>query len=403
MTPAVAVVVLLAFAFAMERLLRRASWSVANLSGIEYLAAGVFLGEGATGFIGPEVAVRLDAFAAVVLGLYGFLLGLSLAGDKARRGASEGFVAAAIGAAVVAVGLLKLGTFAGIVATDDEALWLALGVAAVSMAGSEAVCLDGLRTVGARGPVALRLAGMARASGIAAVALLGIVLAAARWHQPAGDEELRLWVWVLVSGAAGALSGLLFRGFLGPDAPEDRTFLATVAIVIFATGLATAMGISPLFVNVVAGLTVALVSPHASQLRRVLSRLEHPVEILVLLLAGLAWRQPELWGWMVVPAFLVLRVVGLSAGVGLLERLRPSGPPVPRLGWAMAGQGPLAAALALDLSGTRPGLGAVALTAAAASLLLTDLTSRRAIRRVLSDAGEVVHGLPLAPTVEPAP
>jgi hypothetical protein len=62
---------------------------------------------------------------------------------------------------------------------------------------------------------------------------------------------------------------------------------------------------------------------------------------------------------------------------------------LPRIGQGLGAQGGLASAIALSYSMRFPDQAAVVLTTVLGGLILSDLGSHRALRRVLADAGEL--------------
>jgi hypothetical protein len=183
----------------------------------------------------------------------------------------------------------------------------------------------------------------------------------------------------------------LFSLFLGHETGQSKVFLATVGLVTFAAGAGSALSISPLFVNLITGLTVAFTSSHSGRLHKELDRLQHPLFVLLMIFAGALWSHPQdptLWGLPLAYAairYLVrrfsTRATAMAAGDDSLR--------VPKLGDGLMGQGTLAIAIAVEFSLRFTHHSSLVLTIVLFGTLLTDLWSRGALRSLLATAGEL--------------
>jgi hypothetical protein len=329
---------------------------------------------------------------SLILGLIGFVMGLALRRRLVGTGQlGIGLLTGALVTAFVAVPLLELlrlyipaGRLAGLP-------WLALCLGCAAAVSEFSVAEHGARLLRSSGPYTNLVRNISFAASLGALCTFGGVLAVAR----AGDASNRLGLtmteWLVASLAVGAACGVLFHLFIGRSDDAQRTFLATVGVVTFASGLAAGMGVSPLLVNVVAGVTASLVSPAAAALAPSLERLERPAMIALLVFAGAMWQPVTGFTWLVPGLYLVLRYAALRAAPPLAVRMASDLTPAPRLGHALLAQGGLAVAIAVNLAQAQPQLGAAALTSVLLSLLLNDLWSAGALRRVLADVGEIRH------------
>ncbi|MEM9493501.1 MAG: hypothetical protein AAGC55_30410, partial [Myxococcota bacterium] len=245
---------------------------------------------------------------------------------------------------------------------------------------------------GAHGPVAEYLSITAIISQLSAVTVVGVVLAVMRATGQSEASNIGIAEWELLAIACGVVCGLLFSLFIGAESDVRRLFLASVAAMIFAAGIGMALKVSPLFVTLIAGITVALISPHEQRLRTELTRLEHPLFVLIMIFGGAMWVPVSGWLWLFPAVYLVVRYVALRVATrvasGALVR-----PPIRtrRLGNGMLAQGVLAVAIGVDVSQAWPEYGQIVLTTAIVGTLLSELWSVRALRTVLADAGEIVN------------
>ncbi|PRP90050.1 hypothetical protein ENSA5_68530 [Enhygromyxa salina] len=404
-------VALIVFAFVVSRLLHRYAERVALVSGIEYAVVGVLIGPLMPwGLIDEDTLRSLDLLISLLLGLLGFLVGLH-AREALRR--FEHFLAGSFAAliVVVVVGLTVLGMVQWLepsyladptpmveipVFADgtrlyqlwaaDDALWLALTLgAAAAIASSTAIEATAQRWR-AEGPPVVLLHDLASAGQIIAILVFGAALSGDRAIDAADSYGLSLVEWSLLVAVAGGATGLLFTLFIGGT---KDLYLATIGVVIFAAGIGAALGVSPLFVNLVAGLTVAATSGHSELLRGNLDRLRRPVAILLMVFAGIAWRPVTGWLWLIPAAYLVTRVGARLLASRFTVSTFVHGVELRRVGGGLIGQGSLAAAIALSYAQGHPEGGSLVLSAVLVPMLITDLFAVRTLRQVLANAGAI--------------
>lgn len=412
-------VTLIVSAFVTSRLLHRYAERVVLVSGLEYAVIGVLIGPLMPwGLIDEDTLTSLDLLISLLLGLLGFMIGLH-AREALRR--FEHFLAGSVAALLIAVvvGLTVLGLLQWLepgylhdpapllaipVWTDgtrlyqlwaaNDALWLALTLGAAAAIASSTAIRSAAERWQAEGPPVVLLQDLASAGHVIAVLLFGLALAGDRAIDAADNYGLSLVEWALLIGAAGGLTGLLFMIFIGgPEAEahhdDGRLHLATLGVVIFAAGIGAALGVSPLFVNMVAGLTVAATSVHGDRLRANLDQLRRPVSILIMVFAGIAWRPVVGWLWLIPIAYLLTRVGMRLVSSRWAVSTFVHGVELRRVGGGLIGQGSLAAAIALSYSRGHPESSDVVLSAVLLPMLVTDLFALRTLRAVLANAGAI--------------
>lgn len=406
-------VALLVFAFAVSRLLHRYAGRLAMVSGVEYVVVGALIGPlSPFGLVDDATWESLGLLVTLLLGLLGFGVGLQvraslrrfehfLAGAMATLGVS---VAVGLGCLAlmqaldpghladptpgIAIPLWTDGTFLYSFWASDAALWSALTLGSAAAVASSTAIGAQARRWRAEGDTATLMVDLAVASQALAILVSGLALAGDR-AAVAQAHGLGLVDWALVIGGAGALSGVLFTIYISGAEDEERLYVATIGLVIFAAGIGAALGVSPLFVNLVAGLTVAATSSHAERLQASLEQLRRPLTILLLVLAGIAW-QPVQGLWWTVPAlYLLLRLVGRVILTGWAVSTFVPGAELRRVGGGLFGQDALAAAIALSYTLQRPELGPLVTSAVLVPMLVSDLFAARVLRRVLADAGAI--------------
>ncbi|HEU4581170.1 MAG TPA: hypothetical protein VFS67_23090 [Polyangiaceae bacterium] len=411
-------VVLVVFAFFAAHLLNRYAARFVPLSGVEYLVVGAL--------IGPQISPQLLSSASLdqlrplvslLLGVMGFLVGL-----QARR-KSEAWRFTVTGALIALATLLLLAIpFAaayGLLVSPTDTLLLertlfvidgyrfelfltreqcAIALVLAAVAGVS-FTLPGRSGRWTEAPVFQLLRRAALAGQWVAVTAVALVLAWTRSRAPASSIEGSAAYWFLGAIVLGVVLGACFTLFVGQETVTSRIFLATVGTMTFGAGIGAELGVSPLFVSLVTGATVAFSSRHHEQLREQLNRLHHPSAVLLLVLAGALWVPPaEATLWLFPVVYLAFRWLARrtlpSFFTWLTTRVDPT-----RLGVGLLRQGTLAVAVALDFALRAPEHAGVVLTTAITGALAFDVLARGALRRFLIDAG-TEHSASTAGTLE---
>lgn len=400
------------FAFVAGRVLERFTTKAFALVGVEYLLLGVILGP-VLGVLDREVLEQLDLFVSVVLGVIGFLVGLEI---RQIRASMDSLLAGLGSSAAVVVGVAVMITglyqwlepelfsveplmFEPLTATQDtlvslwvapEALWIGLTVGAAAGTCSLALVDSALRRFHVSSDRTALLRTMTSAAQVFAVFAFGLAMAGSRATTTAGAMGLTIVEWASITILSGGFTGMLFSIFLGRENDPMRVTVAAVGVIVFSAGVGAALGVSPLFANLFAGLTLALTSTHAQRLDDSLRPLRFPTTVLVLLLAGAAWVPVSGWYWLLVPSYVLLRTTArlvfsrLAVSTFVGDDMAARG-----IGRALLGQGVLASAIALAFAQRFPELAAPVTSTILGGVLLTDLVAQRGLRRYLGDSGEI--------------
>lgn len=399
------------FAFAAGRVLDRFSTRALALSGVEYLLLGALLGPSVLSILDREVLLALDLFVSTVLGVIGFLVGLEI---RRLRAGTEAFLAGGgttVGI-ILTVGAVTTGIiqvldpelldveplmFTPLTATPSvlvslwvspEALWIGMTIAAAAGTCSTALVKTAIDRFGVSTERAEILRTMASAAQLTAVFTFGLAMAGSRATIEASALGLTIVEWAIVTILSGGFTGLLFSIFLGPEGDPMRLLVAGVGVIVFAAGVGAALGVSPLFANLFAGLTLAMTSSHAARLDEALRPLRFPTTVLVLLLAGATLTPATGWYLALIPGYVVLRTLTLR----VFSRLAVStflGDSAPGIGRALLGHGVLASAISLAFAQRFPELAGPVTTTILGGVIITDLFAVGSLRRYLADAGEI--------------
>jgi Kef-type K+ transport system membrane component KefB len=411
-------VALVVFAFFAAHLINRYASRIVPVSGAEYLVIGAL--------IGPQIPMRvltteslaqLTPLISLLLGLSGFLVGLqatrtfhdvrsslvglgvalsTLLGLSMVFAALYGWLVPPAEVPLVQTWLYEFqGFHVELLLTRPQvATGVVLAAAATVTFSASLSGLEGDRLVDV--PAYRLLRSCAFYGQLVAISAVAAVLAWSR-SRAVAVVELPAGGWFAGVLLLGVVLGVCFTVFIGREQSTSRIFVATVGTVTFGAGVGAELGVSPMFVNLVAGATVALTSRHRENLRRELKRLQHPISVLLLVLTGALWVPPEsslLWFFPLV--YLASRWLARMTLPGLLTRVLTHIDPT-RIGVGLLSQGTLAVAVAVDYALQAPEQAGIVLTTAIVGTLVFDVFAQGALKRYLIDA-EAENATAIAPT-----
>ncbi len=197
-----------------------------------------------------------------------------------------------------------------------------------------------------------------------------------------------------VSTGVGVGLGVLFFLFLGREQDPDRLLLALMGIILFSSGAAYYLNLSPLFVNMVLGVMLANTSRHAGKLREVMDSIRRPITVVILVLAGASWNLGALGSPVVVGLLMIClvgRPVGKALGGSLTFRYAEPRPYLsPWMGMGTMAHGSLAVAMAVNFQDVYTGVAGLAadglFSAVLVSVLVWEVLAPSQVRRALIDS-----------------
>jgi Kef-type K+ transport system membrane component KefB len=369
-------------------------------SGVEYILLGLLVGPQATGVMTGDVVAQLGPGMSLALGSIGMIAGLQIrfrdlfeiGGEFWRVAFAEFFstfilVGGAFGALFWYVAARNMTGAEKVVAVAAGACVLAATAAVSTETGARVVS----EKYGRGGRNTQLLIFASRFDTVIGIILFGLIFCLFHTGETSGIRPLTRTEWVAVSLGFGVLLGVLFHLFLGGERNTEKLLLALIGIVIFSSGAAYYLHLSPLFINLVLGVMLANTSRARSELLEVLMSIEKPLYVLLLVFAGAAW-QVALGGgrWMTVAGCAVLYLVlhtaakwgGARLAVGESDHPQPISP---RIGRGMLGQGGVAVAMAVNYQQVyHSELTGVVVTCVLVSVLVNEFLSPALIRDVLS-------------------
>lgn len=408
MSNTILLVGLVVFAFVVSHLVNRYAARFVTVSGAEYLVIGALIGpQLPPRLVTSDFLTDLAPLVSLLLGLIGFLVGLRAKSDlSSPRYALLGLltsVAVLVSCASLALSLvttlqiaddgvplfsrplLEMGRVEFDIYITKPQVWLAAALGAAATVSSSALLVAVGKSLNAKSHLYALLRSFAASSQWVAIVSLGIILALTRGAMHNTPWLSESWQWATGAAVLGIVSGLLFTLFIGKEHSPSRIFLATVGAVTFASGVGRSLGISPMFLNLIAGVTVGLISKQAFVLLDELDRLQHAIFVLLLIFAGALWSPVSGWQWIFPALYLLIRTIAKRAFTHVVAHWFTDVPPA-RIGTALLAQGTLAVAVAVDFSQRFPDYAPLVLTSVLIAAFISDIVAPRSVRSVLLDA-----------------
>ncbi len=394
MSVTITIVALVSFSFIAGELLQRLGQARGViLSGVEYVLIGALFGPLALGMITQDVLAVIEPAAWLLVGMVGFTKGLRLrqvVDNAATR------VAAGLGYALLAMAGIAAAGGAVLLAMEpamdlNRILLGSLVFGAAGSLSSTRLHRRAIEHLGARGPMVETLEVASFAGSALAVLVAGLTMDWQRaLHSPALYDSLQMpsQLWMAMGILVGIVCGLLFVLFHRGEHDEERTFLATIGVVIFASGIAAALGSSPLLVLLITGVTVSIFSPQAAELSDRLLMLDRPLSIVLMLFAGAFFVPLSGLFWLLPLAYVLSRAVSLFLWPRVFLRPLAKGPHSGRIGAGLRSQGVIPVAIALSLALAHPEMAPVC-DAILLGVLAFEFRAGGALRSLLGDAGEL--------------
>jgi len=335
-----------------------------------FVPAGFVLGPRALGALSDEALAFLDIAVSVALAALGIFIGLAL---DVRHRADRRLLAAASAEALVTLGvvagamLFLVGRWRLPLDVPPLIAVLTLGVCAAASAASA-----GHDQSDPVKPLATRIADL---DDVLPILVGAYVLGLLRAADPAAAATLAL-ATAATGAAVGAAGWLLFEDARG--APERGVFV--LGAVVLLGGSAAYTGQSALFAGMAAGLLWRLAPGGADRIvREDLRRIQHPLVVLLLLVAGASLVPSRVALWLLAPIAL-FRLVGKLLGGWAASRLAPGKAAPADLGAYLIPPGVIGIGFALAFHQFHPSpTGTAILTATALASLVGELLAVAAL------------------------
>ncbi|HEU4730324.1 MAG TPA: hypothetical protein VFT22_20645 [Kofleriaceae bacterium] len=286
-------------------------------AGFPFVALGLFASRPWVGILSPEVIDRLRPVLHFGLGWLGFLIGAQLdirVLDRVPKGTAYLILVEALGPfAITAAGCGAVMLAFGLSPTSPD-VWrdvILLGAAAAMTAPRKFRGFANRTWHEGRG-VDVLLGQLDELVGV-----IGLLFLTAYFRDATSSTwTLPSTAWVFVSLGLGVAIGVLIFAIVRVPSSNAEFLAVVLGGIAFASGLAGYLHLSPIVICFVAGVLVTnFPNDQRDSIFRILHHLERPVQLLFLIIVGAVWTPDDWRGWVLVPLFVVGRMVGKYSGV----------------------------------------------------------------------------------------
>ncbi len=329
--------------------------------------------------------------ADIALVMIGLLLGAEFTKQR-LKGQGIGLFSLALMQALFAAAAVGI-----VLVLFDVETEIALLLAGIATATAPAATVAVVKELKSRGNLTDTLLRVVAIDDLFALVLFSVLAAAAgvvsgtgSSGELIGDAAIEIGGAIGLGIAIGVPAGLL----TGRIKPGEATLLEGLGIVLLSVGLATWLGLSPLLLAVVTGITVANLAKHHTRTFREIENIEWPFLVLFFVLAGASLETESLEniGW-IGAGYVLLRTAGKLLGAYVGGRLFHFPETTNRwLGMALLPHAGVALGLALIAAEQFPEFGEDILSVTVVATVVFELIGPLATRLAVTRAGEVPHG-----------
>jgi len=207
-----------------------------------------------------------------------------------------------------------------------------------------------------------------------------------------GTSNGGFYPWVALFTLSAPILALLFTIFIGKENDENRIMLATLGVVLFASGVGIFLGVGALAINLIMGIFTGILFSGKKKLNNILITLEAPAMAIILLIASAGMSKPSLWVLVVFLVYLLCRfvlifgVLGLFSGAFFEDKsIRPY-----NFGRGLISQDAFSVALAFYLGEFLPNYKGQILFCALMSMIIFEYIGFRFSQNIIIDSDEVI-------------
>ncbi|MCK4258604.1 MAG: cation:proton antiporter [Halanaerobiales bacterium] len=356
-----------------------------------YILAGLLVGPSILKLIPWEMIHALDPIKPLALGIIALVIGGELEIKTLRK----------LGKSIMWIGVMEIlgATVVVLLAmlVIHQPLPIALLLGGLATATAPAATVAVIKEAKARGPVTESLLAIVALDDALGVIVFGLIAAFVK-VLVSGSEQISF-----VKMALAPLEEIIFSVILGLFVGIIITFLArriknnmtlltlVLGSVLFTSGLATYLYLSPILANMLVGAVIVNLSPRRRKIFNLIEGIEIPIIIAFFALAG-ASLEIDMLGkvGLVGAVYVVARMVGKVSGTFLGGTLGRATPEVRKyLGWGLMPQAGVVVGLTMIAQEIYPEAGSLILNIILTSVVLSELIGPIFSRKMLELAGEI--------------
>ncbi|RQW07623.1 MAG: hypothetical protein EH225_01455 [Calditrichaeota bacterium] len=199
------------------------------------------------------------------------------------------------------------------------------------------------------------------------------------------------WWWLILAVMVSVLIGLIFRYLIRLQFEAEEIFLLVLGLVIFTSGVGYYLKLSPIFMNMIVGMTIAQFHRESEKVLRVIQAAEKPTYLFLLVFAGAYWNYQFWEEILLIIAFILFRFLGKYAGGWIgARKINLDFDVPPDVGKAMLSFGGISLAIAFNFQLTLGGfMGDFIMSATILAILVFDEYTALSILNILRRQGEI--------------
>lgn len=356
MTPLLGLLLVLIITFVGARFLSRSSvsknpvFSGLIVSGIPYILIGVLLGPRFFNFLNPHIIDSLEPLVSLAIGWVGLLFGLQLRWKNIRRFPRNYLLLTSIQSLVtflIIFAIIGLTIYLIRVPAFHNRLEAVIILAAIgSMTAPFTIARISIERK-IKGRLTHLLQFISSLDSFWGILIAGMVIA--MFHPYAFKWLNSGWQWFLISIFISILLGILFRYLISLRFQSEEIFVLVLGLVIFTSGIGFYLKLSPIFMTMVVGLTLAQYPRECEKVMRVIHPAEKPTYLFLLVSAGAIWNYQFWEEIFLIFIFIIARFTGKYWGGRLSAKYINCAFEIPsNVGKALLSFGGIALAIAFD-------------------------------------------------------
>lgn len=308
------------------RLEQRLRISQVITAGFPFVLFGLAAHSETLGILSDPVLAEIRPLMPLGLGWIGFVVGFRF--DLRRLENLPEGVGSALLLTTILPFLAVVGTTSllfGLLEGVDDSSFLRDAILLATAGAMTARTVPGLiSTRGAEPSVVDRVSRIIKLEEV--IAFVALIMVAA-FFRP--DEGLVGWRvpsvgWVFITIGVGTILGGLVFALMRSVNGNTETLVVMLGSIIFAAGMASYLRLSPIVVCFLAGALVAnLPGTWKEQVGTALGRLERPIYLIFLVIAGAYWRVDQWQSWVLMLLFVATRLFTRFIGVRLFTGQHP--------------------------------------------------------------------------------
>ncbi|MEJ2634200.1 MAG: hypothetical protein P8184_02780 [Calditrichia bacterium] len=301
--------------FSHSAVLKSPLFSGLVVSGIPYILVGVLLGPRFFNFLNTEIIDSLRPLISLALGWIGLLFGIQLRWRNLQRFPRNYLLFTSVQSLItfVIIFITMTAVFFILIPSPFHNLWEAVFILAAL--GSVTAPLTISRILidkRVKGRLSHLIQFIASLDSFWGITIAGLAMAV--FHQPALRWFTSFWEWILLTIAISIFLGVIFRYLIQLRFLSDEVFLLVFGLLIFASGIGFYLRLSPIFIAMIIGITLAQFPRESEKVMRVLHQAEKPIYLFLLIFAGSLWNY-RFWEEIILILFFIAsRFAGKQIG-----------------------------------------------------------------------------------------